>query len=410
VAAAEWEEVELAEVARHVKREITLVDDREYQRLTIRLRGQGIGVRDRVAGAKVKTKKQSLVYADDLVVAEIDAKVGGFGIAPPECEGAIVSSHYFVFELDRERVIPEWIDALCRAHHFTAQVEAQGSTNYAAVRPAQVLEYTLPAPPLDEQQAIVDVLSSARHALAAADEERVCAFLVLRGAIDALVSSADGSYDPPGDWELRELAQVADVRSGITKGRKTDEPVEPVPFMRAANVQDGYLDLGEIRNIEVTVAEKLRFRLEPGDVLLVEGGNAEHLGRGWIWSDEIQGCLHQNHVFRARPDRELVEPRFLAYVIASSPARAYCLNSAKKTTNLASINKTQISALPVPLPPLEMQKEIVAKLDAIRAAGVEAHHVRVRLRDLYASLLDSLVSGERRVRESAPGLEELATA
>jgi len=141
---------------------------------------------------------------------------------------------------------------------------------------------------------------------------------------------------------------------------------------------------------------------------MVEGGNAEHLGRGWIWSGEVEACLHQNHVFRARGQTGIIKPRLLAYAIGASPARAYCLDKAKKTTNLASINKTQISALPVPVPPLREQKEIVHELDAIRAAAVNAHRVHERLRDLRTSLVDSLLSGEQRVREPVTAAEGLA--
>lgn len=74
---------------------------------------------------------------------------------------------------------------------------------------------------------------------------------------------------------------MAEVRSGITKGRKTEKPVTPRPFLRAANVQNGFLDLAEIKTLDVTDEEASRFALEPGDVLMVEGsGSPDRLGRG----------------------------------------------------------------------------------------------------------------------------------
>jgi len=89
------------------------------------------------------------------LVAEIDAKMGGFGLVPTELDGAVVSSHYFLFEPDESCLDARYLDHYCRTQRFRTQVEAQGSTNYAAIRPSDVLAYTIPLPPLAEQQAIV---------------------------------------------------------------------------------------------------------------------------------------------------------------------------------------------------------------------------------------------------------------
>ncbi len=81
--------------------------------------------------------------------------MGGFGLVPAELDGAVVSSHYFLFELDESCVNARYLDHYCRTERFRKQVEAQGSTNYAAIRPTDVLAYTIPLPPLAEQQALV---------------------------------------------------------------------------------------------------------------------------------------------------------------------------------------------------------------------------------------------------------------
>ncbi len=106
-------------------------------------------------GAEIKTKKQQVCQAGDFLVAEIDAKVGGFGIVPDDLAGAIVSSHYFLFEVDEERLNRCFFDYFIRTPDFRDQVTAQGSTNYAAIRPNDVLGYEIPLPPLAEQRRIV---------------------------------------------------------------------------------------------------------------------------------------------------------------------------------------------------------------------------------------------------------------
>lgn len=82
------------------------------------------------------------------------------------------------------------------------------------------------------------------------------------------------------NWEQVELSKVAEVQTGIAKGAKTvSNPVE-LPYFRVANVQDGFLDLSEIKTITVERHQISRYLLRTGDVLLTEGGDFDKLGRG----------------------------------------------------------------------------------------------------------------------------------
>jgi type I restriction enzyme S subunit len=150
-----WPVVPLADVLRHRKEFITIDDTSHYKRCRVQLHAKGVLLRDSVSGSDIKTKKQQICRSGEFLVAEIDAKMGGFGLVPTELDGAVVSSHYFLFELDESCLDARYLDHYCRTERFRSQVEAQGSTNYAAIRPADVLAYTIPLPPLTEQQALV---------------------------------------------------------------------------------------------------------------------------------------------------------------------------------------------------------------------------------------------------------------
>lgn len=157
---ASWPRVPLGEVLQQRKEFITISDTKTYIRPTVRLNARGIVQRDEVTGAVIKTKSQQVCRAGEFLVAEIDAKHGGFGIVPPELAGSIVSSHYFLFELNCERVDPRFFAwAICNPD-FAAQVRATGSTNYAAIRPSHVLHYTMALPTLADQRRVADRLDS----------------------------------------------------------------------------------------------------------------------------------------------------------------------------------------------------------------------------------------------------------
>ncbi len=152
---SEWPVVVLDNLITQRRKSIFIDDFAEYKRCRVQLHAQGIVLRDAVSGAEIKTKKQQVCKAGDFLVAEIDAKVGGFGIVPDDLEGAIVSSHYFLFEIDEEKLNRHFLDYFIRTPNFRDQVTAQGSTNYAAIRPNDVLGYQVPLPPLPEQRRIV---------------------------------------------------------------------------------------------------------------------------------------------------------------------------------------------------------------------------------------------------------------
>jgi type I restriction enzyme S subunit len=142
------------------------------------------------------------------------------------------------------------------------------------------------------------------------------------------------------------------------KIQNSKEECVELPYLRVANVQDGYLDLSEIKTINVHRDKVNRYRLEKGDVLLTEGGDFDKLGRGAVWSGQIKNCVHQNHVFAVRPNANELLSSFLSAQTGSSYGKRYFLSCSKQSTNLASINSSQLKAFPVILPPLPEQKTI----------------------------------------------------
>ena len=156
--------------------------------------------------------------------------------------------------------------------------------------------------------------------------------------------------DVPEHWDVRRLKFLAHVRGGAAKGRDLGgrETVQ-VPYLRVANVQDGYLDLEDISMIDIAMNELERYALRSGDVLMNEGGDFDKLGRGHIWRGEIFGCIHQNHVFAVRPLN--IESEWLNLVTSAEYARFYFMTRSKQSTNLASISSSNIEELPVVCPP-----------------------------------------------------------
>jgi type I restriction enzyme, S subunit len=165
-----------------------------------------------------------------------------------------------------------------------------------------------------------------------------------------------------------------------------------LPYLRVANVQDGFIDTSEIKTVRILRTELERYRLRPGDVLMTEGGDFDKLGRGAVWDDSIDPCLHQNHIFRVRCDPSVLLPEYLAMYSASPAGRRFFLSLSKQTTNLASINLTQLKAFLVPIPALPEQRRIIEVLGSVDEAAQSAEWIITKLEQAKQGLRHDLLT------------------
>lgn len=232
---------------------------------------------------------------------------------------------------------------------------ASTTTNISNLSMTRLAAFLMVVPPLPVQRQIVAVLEQAE----AVKRQRQEADALMGTFLQSVFFEMFG--DPvinERGWKAKKLKEISEVVSGVTKGRKFNgKPTVFVPYLRVANVQDGFLDLTEIKDIEVLDSDIEKFQLKKGDVILTEGGDRDKLGRGHVWYEEIPVCIHQNHIFRVRLNEKLLNPEFFSFLIGSAYGKKYFAKSAKQTTGIASINSTQLKNFPALLPPLALQQK-----------------------------------------------------
>jgi type I restriction enzyme, S subunit len=323
-----------------------------------------------VIGDKLKFQTGDIIfgrrraYQRKLAVAEFDG---------------ICSAHAMVVRANPETVDPDFLPFLMQSDMFMSRaIEISVGSLSPTINWKTLRIQEFPLPPKDEQARIAEILWAA--------DEASDGFRLSRDAVAALKTNVMQQHFRPTTangqplYRIVPLQEVARVQTGIAKGRTyEDTNTVELPYLRVANVQDGYLDLSEIKTITVAVHEVDRFRVKGGDVLMTEGGDFDKLGRGTIWRGEIEDCIHQNHVFCVRPNSKELLPEYLTYQTASPYGKAYFLKCAKKTSNLASINSTQVKLFPVLVPPLDEQERLIRVLSALddAASEITAHLSRV---------------------------------
>jgi type I restriction enzyme S subunit len=249
---------------------------------------------------------------------------------------------------------------------------------------------------IDKQQQLIKLLKEKRQA--------VISHTVTKGLnpnTPMRNSGVEWLGEVPEHWLVRRLKHTSKLQSGIPKGKDLSGKVSiSVPMLRVANVQDGYLNLEDVHNMEIMPEQLERFSLRKGDVLMNEGGDNDKLGRGAVWQCEVEPCIHQNHVFAIRPYS--VEPEWLDLLTRASYAKFHFYRVAKQSTNLASISSTNIKETPLVIPPEKERHEIMRyvhrKVDAFNKAEEKSSAQITLLQERRTALISAAVTGKIDVR------------
>lgn len=256
-------------------------------------------------------------------------------------------------------LLPKFLYYFCRHFNFK---DLDKSTTIPSLAKRDLLAIKMVVPPLPEQERIVARIEELFSELDKAVETLNTTKQQLAVYRQAVISTSFPELTSSNSVRLDEIAEIS---GGITKGRDlSQQKTITLPYLRVANVQNGYLDLSQMKDIEVKLNEVDKYLLQEGDVLYTEGGDRDKLGRGTVWKNEIPRCVHQNHVFKARLNQERALPQYVAYWSMSVYARDYFFKKGKQSVNLASINKTVLSALILPMPSLEEQASIINNIES----------------------------------------------
>ena len=202
----------------------------------------------------------------------------------------------------------------------------------------------------------------------------------------------------PEGWAWTTVDQLAEIKGGIQKQPKRAPAANPFPFLRVANVLRGSLNLSEVHRIELFSGELDKLRLLAGDLLIVEGnGSPTQIGRMAIWKGEIEDCVHQNHIIRARLYDGLL-PQYVESYWNSPIGASEVSKVASSTSGLYTLSVRKVSYLPVPLAPLAEQHRIVAeverRLSVIQQAEALVDASLTRAERLRQSILKQAFSGK----------------
>jgi Restriction endonuclease S subunits len=352
-----WPLRPLSSAVRQQRATIEVADLLQYRRPRVRQWGAGAVLRDEVWGGSIKTKRQQVCRTDQLLVAEIDAKVGGFAIVPEELDGAIVSSHYFLFDIDQTKLVPAFLGWFLRTAQFQDQVRAQGSTNYAAIRPADVLRCQIPLPDRDEQLRVVGNLGRIHGDI-------VQTQALLNDSLEAVnrlvLASAMTARDQ--SWPLRPLLDTAVLLDAMRVPVNASERLGrsgTVPYFGAGG-QVGWIDRALFDEPLLLLAEDAG----PFDE------NCGYLIDGPTWVN------NHAHVLRGTG----ASNEWLLWMLRTTDLRPFLSGSTRP-----KLTQSALRRIAVPIAPKPVQARLTASWARLEALAIEARsRVDEEMRDAAA--------------------------
>ncbi len=408
--------IKLKELVTYRKQFIEIREDKKYKRCRVQLHRRGVKLRDEVFGHQIKTKKQRLCKADDFIVAEMDAKFGGYGMIPDYLEDAIVSSHYYLYELKKDRLLPMFLDVIIDSGVFQEQIKAVGSTNYSRVSAKEVLEYEVTCPSLQKQQEIVDhYFQCKRNATELKTELTHQQTLlkklrqqILQEAIEGKLTADWRKQNPDVEPARELLKRIQAEKAQLIKDKKIkkQKPMPPIsedekPFElpdgwiwcrlgEFAQITRGkspkysksgvfkminqkcvrwfYIDTNHTKSINFKWFEFIddSFKTMKNDVLVNSTGDGT-IGRSAIVGNESIGYLFDSHVLRVKSYQD-INQKLICLIINSDFGQDFIEGIKGATsTKQTELGVNNLSNFRFPLPPLPEQKAIVTNVKKLLA-------------------------------------------
>jgi type I restriction-modification system DNA methylase subunit len=340
----------LGNLLKQKSHKIKLEDDVVYKQVKIRLYGNGVEIRGKQLGEEIKTESQFVVNAGDFIMSKIDARNGAYGIVPEELENAVVTSSFPYFEFQGE-INPKYLLYIVTQPFFYKKIEdmVSGATGRRSVEVDDFLGMEIPLPSLDEQNAIVAQIEKQKAIIEGA------AKVVSNWSVDF------DSYSNEFEFSQKPISELI-IDSLYGSSEKAEYQEDGYSVLRIGNI--GFCDfkLTDIKKSVLSEKDFKKYELKKGDFLIVRSnGNPNLVGKCAVWDLDLP-FVYASYLIRFRFNLDEIDPRYVMYYLMSQKGRGLLNPTAGGGTY--NISATDFQKVQIPYPNPQVQRQILAELDA----------------------------------------------
>ena len=406
------------------------VDFSELQPITIHFDGS-IDPRN-VDANRAYTMELFYAHSGDIVVSKIDLKNGAVGIVPEELSDVVVTNHFAVYEPDLEKLLPNYFQLIIQAKFFKTHLwrNKVGAEGRKEVKLDFFEALEIPLPSIAIQRAIVDRWQTAQAKLKAADQRvealraninaqffkdlglnppvptdypKVFAVWwedLLRWSVSYNQAAQSGEDITQGSYPVLELNEILEaVQYGTSE--KANSSQSGTPVIRMNNLVDGFLDVSNLKHVQLPEKVKNNLVLRYGDILFNRTNSKELVGKCAVFKLEDE-YIFASYLIRVKIDDTKATPDFIACVINSRIGRQQIDALSRQIIGQANVNSEELRSLQIPLPPLDVQKAIVQRVEVGRKAIAREREAADLKKQEIEAEIEALILGTQAIEVLEP--------
>jgi len=365
--------------------------------------------------------------AGDVIYSKIDVRNGAIGVVPSSLPKVAVSSEYPVYHVRPKVSMPEYVKVLFRTPAFRQQINSMisGASGRKRVQPLDLEEVKVPLPPLSVQEAIVahwrrtqEAAAKSRETIAKLEADTLSRFFHLLGL------QPPKAYETPKAfavwwknffrWSVsynQAALDILDVRHGRYRvsrlgellaraqygtSEKANQAGRGTPVLRINNIKGGCLDLTDLKYIELPQRVLASLSLADGDILIIRtSGSRDLVGTCAVFHGADRYAF-ASYLIRLCVDRSKALSDYVAYFI-NSPLGRQQIDTLSRQIMQNNVNSEELRSLLIPVPPLEVQREIVDMVNRQRTWIAEERKAAEERRVRAAREAEEMILGVRPV-------------
>lgn len=386
-----------------------------------------------VVGLEARSKyKGRLFWADcgDLIYSKIRVKQGSLAIVPNGFDRLAVSAEYPVYRINSKRIDPTFLVLVLKSKAFLALFEglSHGGSTKTRIPPSEFERQLIPLPPLAQQQAIVARWRKAQDKIAAAND-RIVKFEAevplilyhLLGTPPPLTRNPVEKYlalwwKDLERWSFNFLSRSAQGLTGFSTSKypiaalgthlietmngyciKPVAGPTPHKMLKLNALLPSGLDLSASKFIKIPDRTAQRFSIHKGDLFICRSvGSYSHVAKCALAKEDAPDTLFPDIMIRVRLKDTLL-PEYVCEVIQSPLGRSFFQSNARTSVGMWKIGSEDIASFPIPIPPLVVQKEIIACMAAKREAIAREKAKAERLSREINAEIEAVILGTKQV-------------
>jgi len=294
------------------------------------------------------------------VVLPDEAGVGTSELIPLLPDSSAIDREFLAFYLRS----PEFLDF--------AEAHTRGA-NLPRIAMRELWQHEVPLPPLPEQRQIVARIKECLERVDEIEQLRAGAVADAYSLESAVFADFIESLDEHSLGETTLGDVVIDCKYGTSK--KANTQGQGVPVLRMGNIQNGRLDLSDLKFVSLPAKEMAKYLLEDGDILINRTNSLELVGKSAVFEKQKGDWVYASYLVRIRVDENRALPEYVNAVINSRIGRDFVYRTARRAIGMVNINAKEMQRFPLPLPSLRTQEHLVEQMQQVRPLAKEVNQI-----------------------------------